>query len=76
MASCAACAPEMHQRALEIRIKVVGHDHMDVAASYLNIGEVYRHQGKYQEALEKYQQALEIQIRVLNGQDHMDPRWP
>ena len=54
----------MHQKALEIRIKVVGHDHTEVAASYSNIGSVYDSQGKYEEALEMYQKALEIDTKV------------
>ena len=49
----------MHQQALEIGIKEFnGHDHIDVAASYNNIGNVYDRQGKYERALEMYQQAL------------------
>ena len=43
-----------HQKALEIRTRVFGSDHPDVAASYNNIGSVYDSQGKYDEALEMY----------------------
>ena len=48
---------------------MVGQDHPDVASSYNNIGNVYDHQGKYEEALVQYRRALEIKIRVF-GQDH------
>jgi len=42
-----------------------------VAASYTNIGNVYRKQGQYERALEYYQKALDIDIKV-SGQDHPD----
>ncbi len=34
-----------YQKALKIQTRVFGSDHPDVAASYNNIGEVYRKQG-------------------------------
>ncbi len=55
----------------EIRTRVFGSDHPDVAASYNNIGNVYDSLGKCEEALEYYQKALEIDIKV-SGQDHPD----
>ena len=48
-----------------------GHDHMDVAASLNNIGEVYRHQGRYQEALQQYEESLRIKIELV-GHEHTD----
>ena len=71
MASCAACAPEMHQRALEIRIKVVGHDHMDVATSRVCIGLVYERKGEYDKALAMLKDALKIQDEA----EHMDAHY-
>ena len=40
-----------------------------MAASYLNIGGVYRKQGRYEEALDYYHRDLEITVRVV-GQEH------
>ena len=34
-----------HQKSLDIKIRVFGNDHPGVAASYNNIGEVYRMKG-------------------------------
>jgi tetratricopeptide (TPR) repeat protein len=70
MASCAACAPEMHQRALEIRIKVVGHDHMDVAASRVNIDLVYERKGEYDKAHAMLKDALKIQDEAEHMHAH------
>ena len=39
------------QKALMIRIKVLGEGHPDVASSYNNIGSALNSQGKYDEAL-------------------------
>jgi len=50
-------------------LRVYGHKHPLVADSYNNIGNVYRSQGKGEEALDQYTKALEIKIRVY-GQDH------
>ena len=47
-----------------------GHSHLDVAASYMNIGNVYNSQGKYEEALVQYRRSLDIKFRVL---DHSHP---
>ena len=52
-------------------MKVSGQDHPAVAASYTNIGIVYKRQGQYERALEYYQKALEIYIKV-SGQEHPD----
>ena len=62
-----------HQRALEIRTRVYGQEHLDVAASYNNIVEVYRQQGRYEEALDYYHRSLDIKVRVL-GPEHRT--WP
>ena len=58
-----------YQQALEIRTRVLGHEHADVATSYNNIGVVYAGQGKLDEALVQYQKCLEIEIKVL-GHEH------
>ena len=43
--------------------------HLDVAATYNNIANVYDRQGHYERTLEYYQKSLDIQIRVV-GYDH------
>ena len=63
-----------YQRALEIRTRVFGSEHPDVAGSHLNIGAVYNSQGRYEEALVQYQQALEVFLAVY-GQEHQCS-WP
>ena len=62
-------ALEYHQKSLDIKIKVVGHDHLSVADSYQNIGIVYHHQGNKVEATEMYTKAYRIFLKVL-GPDH------
>jgi tetratricopeptide (TPR) repeat protein len=44
-------ALEYYQKDLEITVRVVGHDHLDVAKTYNNVGGVYRLQCKYDETL-------------------------
>ena len=61
----------MHEIALVCVLALEGHDSLDVAKSYNNIGNVYNRQGKYEEALEYYQKSLDIKIRVVGG-DHPD----
>ena len=41
-----------HQRALEIRTRVFGSEHLDVAVSCRNIASVYLKQGKRAQAIE------------------------
>lgn len=53
----------MHQKSLEIQVKVGGNDHIDVAKSCINIGKVYLVQDK--EALESYKKSLYIQIKEV-----------
>ena len=59
----------MYEQSVAIRIKVLGKDHVDVAASYMGMANVYEAQGKYGEALELYEQSLAIRIKVF-GKDH------
>jgi len=58
-----------HEKALEIRTRVFGSEHPDVAISYKNIGIVYHHQGNVGEATAKYTKAYRIFHKVL-GPDH------
>ena len=58
-----------HQRALEIRTRVFGSEHPDVAMSYGNMGYVYRSLGKAEEAREMFTKTYSIFLKVL-GPDH------
>ena len=49
-----------HSKALEIKLKELGPEHLDIAMSYCNMGAVYRIQGKLEEALGAHSKALEI----------------
>ena len=62
-------ALECHNKALAIRLKVLGENHPDTATSYNNIGAVYYNQGNYAKALEYYNKALAIELKVL-GETH------
>ena len=58
-----------HQKAQEIRTRVFGSDHPDVAASYTNIGIVYGKKGDRTAATEMYTKAYHIFLKKL-GPDH------
>ncbi|KAJ1463766.1 expressed protein, partial [Baffinella frigidus] len=57
------------EKGLAIKIKALGEDHPDVAATYNNIASVYDKQGKHEMALELYEKGLAIKIKAL-GEDH------
>ena len=61
----------LYEEAVAGFIEVHGHDHQDVATSYMNMANVYYSQGKYDEALEYHQKSLSIKITTL-GSDHLD----
>jgi len=58
-------------RALAIREKRLGAEHPDTAQSLNNLAELYRSQGKYEQAEPLYQRALAIIEKVL-GPEHSD----
>ena len=60
-----------YQKALEIKEKVLGKEHLSTATTYNNLARVYRAQGDYPQALEGYQKALAILEKVL-GKEHPD----
>ena len=66
-------ALEHHQKSLEIKIKVVGHVHPDVANSHMGIGNVLDDMGKHEEAIVEHHKALEVFLAV-HGQEHR--LWP
>ncbi|CAB4013397.1 Nephrocystin-3 [Paramuricea clavata] len=64
-------AKDYYQRALEIREKLLGPHHVNVADSYNNIGTVYDEKGDLDQAKDYYQRALEIKEKQL-GPIHVD----
>ena len=59
-----------HQRALEIRTRVFGSGHPEVAFSCHNIANVYFNQGKRAQAMEMATIAYDIYLKVL-GPDYL-----
>ena len=59
---------EYHERAVTIRIKKLGSQHIDVASSYNNMANVLRAQGDLEQAKEYNDLALAIQIEKLGSQ--------
>ena len=64
-------AVPLAQRALAIREKALGPDHLDVATSLINLAELYRNQRRYADAEPLYKRALAIREKAL-GPDHPD----
>ncbi|BHF71994.1 microtubule motor activity [Sparganum proliferum] len=62
-------AEPLCKRALEIREKVLGSDHPDVAKQLNNLALLCQNQGKYEEVERYYQRALEIYISALGIND-------
>ena len=58
-------AEDYYQKALEIEVKQLGPNHVDVATSYNNIGQVYSKKGDFDKAMDYYQRALEIKEKQL-----------
>jgi len=54
-----------YQQALDLRAKLYGPDHLEVALSLNNLAAVPYEQGKFEEAVALYQRSLEIRQRVL-----------
>jgi tetratricopeptide (TPR) repeat protein len=61
----------LFQRALAIREQQLGPDHPHTASSLNNLAELYRAQGKYEQAEPLFQRALAILEQQL-GPDHPD----
>ena len=58
-------ALEYHEKALDIRIKCFGQQHVNVAVTYNNMGIVEEKLGNLPKALECYEKSLEIKIKCL-----------
>ena len=54
-----------YQKALEIRTRVFGSDHPDVATSYQNLAAVYQRQGNHVQTKEMVTKAYHIFLRML-----------
>ena len=66
-----AAAEQYGRRALDMRVKHLGSDHVDVVASLNNVGGVCFSQGRYDEAESLLRQALALQQKRL-GPNHPD----
>ncbi|MCK4666488.1 tetratricopeptide repeat protein, partial [Candidatus Dependentiae bacterium] len=60
---------EYFQKSLEIRLKVLSPDYLDVARSYLGLGIVYGTKGELDKAIEYFQKSLDINLKSL-GDKH------
>ncbi len=60
-----------HKMALDIRKKIYGEEHADVATSYYNLGVVCHDPGQYSEATEYHEKGLEIRKKIY-GEEHAD----
>jgi tetratricopeptide (TPR) repeat protein len=63
-------AEEMYQRALNSKEIALGLDHTSTLGTVINLGSLYREQGKLKEAKEMYQRALKGYEKAL-GLDHI-----
>ncbi|WP_139240833.1 tetratricopeptide repeat protein, partial [Geitlerinema sp. PCC 9228] len=61
----------LYRQALEMRKRLLGEPHPDVASSLNNLAFLYQSQGRYEEAEPLYRQALEMFKRLL-GEQHPD----
>ena len=62
-------AEPLYQQALELRKRLLGEEHPDVAQSLNNLAGLYRNQGRYSEAEPLYQEAIIIATKTL-GENH------
>ena len=61
----------MHQKSLNIRLKVFGPDHLDTAKAHESIAIVHAQQGKHAEAVESFKEVLAITETVLGHKHRM-----
>ena len=64
-------AKDYLQRAMDIKMKVLGPDHIKVSVSYGNLGLVYKAMGELEQAKDYLQRAMDIKMKVL-GPNHND----
>jgi tetratricopeptide (TPR) repeat protein len=58
-------ALELFNKCLEIEMKKLGADSIQVATTLNNIGMVYDNRGEYEKALEQYNKCMEIQMKKM-----------
>jgi CHAT domain-containing protein/Tfp pilus assembly protein PilF len=58
------------ERALEIRRKELGPEHLDVAQSMNNLGNIYYYKGEYEKAELLYQDSLALRKKMLGPEHH------
>jgi tetratricopeptide (TPR) repeat protein len=64
-------ALEYHEACLKIRLNTFNAEHLLIAASYNNIGQVLFSKGEYDKALENYEKGFAIQSKIL-GIEHIE----
>ena len=64
-------AKNSHARALDIRRKQLGPDHVDVATSFNNLGIVFKNVFYFQQAKDSYARSLDIYVNQF-GLDHVN----
>ena len=57
------------QRALDIRIKLLGEEHSSTADSYSSLGVTHYQQGDFTSALQSKQRALDSRLKLF-GEEH------
>jgi tetratricopeptide (TPR) repeat protein len=62
-------ALEMLTKSLDIKTRIYGDSHLDVAKSLIGIGSVLAQMGKHEEALAQLQKGLEVFVATC-GQEH------
>ena len=61
-----AAAVEAHQRALSLRVQLLGQNHPLVARSHSNLGTAFKNLGRLEDARAEYEQALAIEELALD----------
>ena len=64
-------AKENHYRALKIRLRKLGPEHVGVATCYNNLGSVYQKLGDFEQAKEYHYRAINSQLKKL-GPEYVD----
>ena len=64
-------AKHHYERTLDIWLRKLGPEHVDVATTYNRLGHVQYDLGDLQQAKEHYERALDIQLKKL-GPEHVD----
>ncbi len=62
-------ALEYFEKSLKIKQKLLGEEYLATAASYNNMGIVYRSMSEYPKALEYFEKTIKIQQKLL-GEEH------